>query len=176
MNKSIVDPPNAQVSIGQQLTYRVAVSLIEGTTFDVTLVDNLPPGTVFVPGSLVVPNSGIVFRTQTQNYDAATNRLTISWDSVTILGLIDSGAGDNLDTRPFLVEYKVLVLDVPANTSGPPPLPATQLPNTITATAETGLTDTDEAVAEVVEPFLTISKVSTMRITSSRLDKRSPMF
>ena len=35
VNKAIVDPPNAQVSIGQELTYRVAVSLIEGTTFNV---------------------------------------------------------------------------------------------------------------------------------------------
>ncbi len=70
VDKSIVDPPNAEVSIGQQLTYRVAVSLIEGTTEDVTLVDELSPGTVFVPGSLVVPNiPGVNFGTQTQNYD-----------------------------------------------------------------------------------------------------------
>ena len=99
------------------------------------------------------------FGTQTATYNTAANTLTISWDSVTIQGSMDSGAGNGLDTGSFALEYNVRVLDVPANISGPPPLPATMLPNTVTATAEAGLTDTDGAVAEVVEPFLTVSKV-----------------
>ena len=53
VDKSIVDPPDARVTIGQELTYHLEVSLIEGTTQNVTLVDDLPAGTVFVPGSVV---------------------------------------------------------------------------------------------------------------------------
>ena len=87
MDKSIVDPPDARVTIGQELTYHLEVSLIEGTTQNVTLVDALPAGTVFVPGSVVVPSvPGVVFGTQTATYNAAANTLTISWDSVTIPG------------------------------------------------------------------------------------------
>ena len=60
VNKGIVDPPNAQVSIGQELTYCVTVSLIEGTTFNVELVDELPDGTQLVgalPNGTVIPGS-----------------------------------------------------------------------------------------------------------------------
>jgi len=72
VEKSIVDPPDAKVSIGQQLTYHVAVSLIEGTTQNIQLVDTLPAGTVFVPGSVVVPTiPGVVLQGQSTNYDFA---------------------------------------------------------------------------------------------------------
>ena len=54
-------------------------------------------------------------------------------------GLIDSGAGAGIDTGSFAVEYKVLVLDVPENTSarpGPPPVAATVLENTVAVTGD----------------------------------------
>ena len=140
VEKSIVDPPDAEVSIGQTLTYRVTVSLIEGTTLGVTLVDELPDGTVFVPGSITVPPiPGVVLEGQSVDYDIDPNDfdpndLTISWTSATISGLIDSGAGAGVDTGSFVVEYKVLVLDVPENTSarpGPPPWlpPCSKIPS-----------------------------------------------
>ena len=167
VEKSIVDPPDAEVSIGQTLTYRVAVSLIEVLTLGVTLVDELPDGTVFVPfvpGIIRVPTiPGVVLEGQSVNYDIESNELTISWTSVTIPGLIDSGAGAGVDRGSFVVEYKVLVLDVPENTSarpGPPPSLATVLENIVMASAtEVPETPTDMVEAKVVEPFLTISKV-----------------
>ena len=65
----------------------------------------------------------------------------------------------SVDTRPFFVEYKVLVLDIPENSSGPPPLPGTELPNIVTVTGTNVPPAGGGAVAEVVEPFLTVSKV-----------------
>ena len=77
--------------------------------------------------------------------------------------LIDSGAGAGIDTGSFAVEYKVLVLDVPENTSarpGPPPVAATVLENTVAVTGDNVPDPPDVGVeAKVVEPFLTISKV-----------------
>ena len=155
VEKSIVDPPDARVTIGQELTYHIEVSLIEGTTQNVTLVDNLPAGTVFVPGSVVVPTvPGVVFGTQTETYNPVANTLTISWDSVTIPGSTNSGGELALDTGSFALEYNVRVLNVAANQLGTP------LPNTVTATAEAGLTDTDNAQAVIIEPVLEITKTT----------------
>ena len=58
------------------------MSLIEGTTLNVELVDELPEGTILVPvapGRLVVVPSipGVVFGTQTEAYNPVTNTLTI---------------------------------------------------------------------------------------------------
>ena len=151
VDKSIVDPPDARVTIGQELTYHIEVSLIEGTTQNVTLVDNLPAGTVFVPDSVVVLSTvpEIVFGTETQTYNPVANTLTISWDSVTIPGSPNPGTG--IDTGSFALEYDVRVLNVAANQSGTP------LPNTVTATAEAGLTDTDNAVDLLLGQILTLT-------------------
>ncbi len=89
-----------------------------------------------------------------QTYNPVANTLTISWDSVTIPGSTDSGAGTSLDTGSFALEYNVRVLNVVANQSG------IQLPNTVTATAEAGLTDTDDALAVIIEPVLEITKTT----------------
>ena len=114
----------------------------------------LPAGTVFVPGSVVVVPTvpGVVFGTQTETYNPVANTLTISWDSVTIPGSPNPGTG--IDTGSFALEYDVRVLNVAANQSG------TQLPNTVTATAEAGLTDTDNAQAVIIEPVLEITKTT----------------
>ena len=152
MEKSIVDPPDARVTIGQELTYHIEVSLLKALRRMSRwwIISRREPSLCLAAGG--AHRSGSLFGTQTETYDPVANTLTISWDSVTIPGSTNSGTG--IDTGSFALEYDVRVLNVAANQFGTP------LPNTVTATAEAGLTDTDNAQAVIIEPVLEITKTT----------------
>jgi uncharacterized repeat protein (TIGR01451 family) len=60
----VADTTGTNVTIGETVTYRIRVSLAEGTIPNLLLSDVLPVGQVYVPGTLVVTpgNAGTTTR------------------------------------------------------------------------------------------------------------------
>ena len=153
VDKEIVLPADGDVTIGEVVDYRVTVKLIEGTTENVVLVDQLPTGVEYVAGSFQVTNAGgFTLSPASVVYTPGTHVLTITFATATAPGITDSGATGVVDTASFVIAYQARVLDIPANQTG------TILTNTVTATGTNAGTDNDTASIPIVEPFLVVTK------------------
>ncbi len=143
-----VAAPGSEVGSGATVSYRITTTLIEGTTNNLQWVDTLPAGLTYVPGSATVENvNGMTVNGFSANPIGQV--LTLNATSVTNPGNVDNAAV--ADTDSFTITYEATVAG--NATSG------TTLTNDVDATADPGLSDTNnQATITVVEPELTISK------------------
>ncbi|HYF62833.1 MAG TPA: isopeptide-forming domain-containing fimbrial protein, partial [Herpetosiphonaceae bacterium] len=142
-----LDPPATAVNVGQELTYNLTTTLIEGTTSNVQWVDTLPAGLTYVPGSAVVSNANGM-TVNGLGVSLAGQTLTISATSVVNPGNVNNAAAADSDS--FVIAYRVTVDPVASGTV---------LANDVDASADPGLSDTDNSVSvTVAEPELTLSK------------------
>lgn len=147
--KSVTTPAGGMVNIGDVVTYQVQVTLVEGTTQNLSLVDALPAGMSYVAGSAVVSNAnGMTVNGFAANL--AGNTLTMSASSVVNPGNVDS---TGVDSDTFTITYQAVVNDVAGNTSG------TLLTNNLTGSG-TGVPPTTPppVTVTVTEPALKVTK------------------
>ncbi|MFQ3662562.1 MAG: isopeptide-forming domain-containing fimbrial protein [Chloroflexaceae bacterium] len=155
VNTSATHTTGASVAIGEIVTYELAVALPEGVTPSLELVDDLPAGLAFVPGSVTVDLSG---------FDGAVPTPTVtggagSGDDVTIsFGAINVTVDNDPANNRFRVRLQARVLNVPGN-SGLTPPGQTSLVNraSVQIGANPPVTSNDVTVT-VVEPRLELQK------------------
>ena len=160
---------NDEATIGELVTYRLTVSLTEGTLVDAEIVDTLDAGLAFFDVVSVTTSAGA--QVTTSNGDGTINATNITADAgsppqVTFdLGTL-TATGDNGPTpaQPdqgldqVIIEYRVVVEDIAANVQGTGPLDNQAIlswqGNTPDQTAPV-----DAADIVVVEPDLDVTKV-----------------
>ncbi|XSG75243.1 beta strand repeat-containing protein [Herpetosiphon llansteffanensis] len=143
-----VAAPGSEVGAGATVTYRLTTSLIEGTTDNIQWVDTLPVGLSYVANSAIVENANGMTVTGF-NASLSGQVLTINATNIVNPGNVDNAAV--ADTDSFTLTYQATVAG--NATSG------TLLTNDVDASADPGLSDTNNQVTvTVVEPELTLSK------------------
>lgn len=147
-------PMITNVVPGDVVTYRLLVTLPEGTTPGVTLDDVLPSGFDYIAGSVAVDTAG--FGGSVTNASPTNAGSTSS--PIFDLGDVTVTANNNASDDSFVVTYDVRVLDAAANDG----LPVAQnKTNTATLdfTGNPGGGISDDASVDFLEPELTISKL-----------------
>ena len=158
------DPDVIDFTVGEVVTYRLTATVPEGTTESLVLRDVLPGGGRLVPyvSSRAIPPRVVSVGSNISGsslqvgdlgvYDAAAG--TYTFDFGTVVNTPDNqvtAAGDTIT-----VEFQVQLANIASNVAG------ASITNTGEAIFEVGgnpVTLTDTAVAEVVEPVLTVAKV-----------------
>jgi len=132
-------------TIGDTVTYALTLTLIEGTTNNVVIVDTLPDNLDFIPGS------GLVIFTTPGSSTSITPTFVFADPVLTItLGDVTIPAAAEADT--LTITYLARVMDDPVNVDGEIKT------NAAAATADGGLSDTAAATTTLTEPVLTIDK------------------
>lgn len=150
INTSQGNDTSLNVVIGEVVTYQIAVSVMEGTTNGISIVDTLPAGLTYVPGTVVISNAnGMTIGSL--NVSLSGQTLTISTASVMNPGNSDNAAV--ADTDVFYITYQTVVSNVAGNQSG------TLLTNDADASATGVSPDNNNSVTiTVVEPVLVVDK------------------
>ncbi|WP_045213139.1 IPTL-CTERM sorting domain-containing protein [Desulfonatronovibrio magnus] len=105
------DPSRNTYTIGETLTYRLRVDLIQGTVNSLVLVDELPTGLSFISASLGLGNAGI-----TTEYSGTPQQSgsTLTFD----LGTVTNPANDNTEDDFLTVDIQARVENILANQDG----------------------------------------------------------
>ncbi|MGL4648006.1 MAG: hypothetical protein ACRC1H_01255, partial [Caldilineaceae bacterium] len=146
----------ANVTIGEVITYRLAITLNEGSIPSFALTDTVPAGLAYVGGSLRVDSAALggtlPAPTVTPAGDGASGEaLRVLFGPITVLG--DNNPANNR----FDLLLALRVLDVPGNVGI---APQTVLPNSATwRTGADAPRTTNTVSVTVVEPRLALSKV-----------------
>ncbi|MGR3485120.1 MAG: isopeptide-forming domain-containing fimbrial protein, partial [Paracoccaceae bacterium] len=154
-NPDTADGAPPALSIGETVTYTIAIDIPGGTVDDAVLTDVLPSlaagdaGTLTYVSSVVVSIGASIGGSLLSVGDAGTNSGT---DTVFDFGdLFNTEDGAQTQSDRIVVEVTAIVADLPANGDGD------LLTNLATFT--TALADaSDDATVEVVEPSLDIAK------------------
>ncbi len=146
---STVDP---NVAIGEVLTFVLEVTLPEGTTPSLHIVDNLPDGLQYVVGSAQVDTTGFNGTVPAPTVNP-TGSASSGQDVVIDFGQITVTADNDDTNNTFKVRFQAVLLDENGNQNG------TTLTNTATMSinGSTGTT-TNGVTVTVVEPDLEITK------------------
>ncbi|HEY9075989.1 MAG TPA: sortase [Anaerolineaceae bacterium] len=144
-----------QGAIGEVMTYAVVITLPESEIPSLVLVDYLPVGMAFVPGSVaVIPGvfNGSLPTPSVISTGGSGDDVSITFGAITVVG-------DNIPANnTFTVQLSAYVMDIPANHGIPPT--QTTLSNTFSAQIASGPTQVSPPVViTVVEPNLTVTKV-----------------
>jgi fimbrial isopeptide formation D2 family protein/uncharacterized repeat protein (TIGR01451 family) len=154
-----VDP---QLTIGEQATYTLVLTIPEGTLPNVLIADIMPAGLVLVAFDSITPSSPAV------TTDVAGGFAQILADANAGLFFDDTSFGldfgtltntdtDDLVTETLVITYRAVVLDVMANVSGQ------TRTNDASFTWDGGTID-DDVTIEIVEPDLTIAKDTNVMV------------
>lgn len=154
---SVAATSGSNVAIGEILTYKLEVRVMEGITSSISLVDTLPAGLAYIAGSAVVSDANGI-TVNGFNASLLGQVLTLSATSVQNPGGSNATANDPSasESDSFFITYQALVENVVGNQNG------TTLVNDVDASA-TGVTpDVDNQVAvNLVEAELSIAKTIT---------------
>ncbi len=138
-------------TIGEEISYTITVPLIEGLTVNPRLVDILPRGFVFVPGSgLAVDGNGNALVIDSATFVTTNGVQTLTLD----LADITTTADNNPNNDFIRVTFRVQVLNVFDNANGMVKV------NTATFTSDFEPTRTDTVDVRIVEPQLTTLKTN----------------
>lgn len=144
INTSHNGDTSTNVVIGEVLTYQLTVTVMEGTTNNLSIIDNLPPGLVFLANSAQITANGMTITGF--NTDSASQLLTV-------VNPGNTNAPGASDTDTFTITYQVLVVDIASNQAG------TDLINDVDATATGTPPDLNNQVTvTVTEPDLVLTK------------------
>ncbi len=147
---STVDP---NVAIGEVLTFVLNITLPEGTTPSLHIVDNLPDGLQYIVGSVQVDTTGFNGSVPAPTV-APTGSASSGQDVVIDFGQITVTA-DNDNNNTFRVRFQAVLLDENGNQNN------TTLTNTATLSINGGnSTTTNGVTVTVVEPDLEITKTT----------------
>lgn len=143
------------LTIGEEVTYQLVLTLPDIAMDVIELVDTLPAGMEFVSASFVSTSDDVTINGTTIITENATGA------TFTITDVVNDQSGTDANT--ITLEVVSRVRDVIAN------IDTVQLTNeaglTITPQGESALTTvTDTAIVEVVEPELTLEKTGTVAV------------
>lgn len=146
-------PANNDLTIGEQVTYRVTVNVPEGDVTNLTIVDNIPSKFRIDSASLVSDTTGspapVIALTDT-NADLINDRATITFATI-LTPAIPSTSPTN---RTIDIDIVATVLDNVANANA-----QTKTNNvSVNWSENTGAAATASVVTDVVEPNLLINK------------------
>ena len=145
-------PLISTATLGQEVTYALKVTIPDGTTSGLKVVDTLPTGMVYVAGSAQVSSSEFaspVVSLGTVTYDSTLNKVTLPLNTIV---LDDDG---NTANNSFTITLITRVRDVIGNVGSP----STALSNSATVESDTSPTSAPvTANVNVVEPVLSIHK------------------
>jgi uncharacterized repeat protein (TIGR01451 family)/fimbrial isopeptide formation D2 family protein len=152
----------SNLTIGEVVTYAIKITLPEGTVMTDTVVDDLPTGMAFVAASTqIIVTSGASGGLLTQDFGGTVPAPTVtsaggSGDNVTFdfATPITITADNNVNNNSFLILFRAVVLNVGTNLG----TPATNLPNVVTMTINSGISSTTPVTVTVVEPAPAINK------------------
>ncbi len=123
---------NANVTIGEKITYRLTVSVPEGTINNFRITDNIPAGqqylagtialSTFCPANIAAAHPGINNRTNSTPFAGTVsaptevggpfvNGTVVNFD----FGAINNPGNNSLEDNTFFFTYQTVVLDVPGN-------------------------------------------------------------
>ncbi|HEY1012156.1 MAG TPA: isopeptide-forming domain-containing fimbrial protein, partial [Herpetosiphonaceae bacterium] len=140
-----LSPPASAVNVGQELTYHLTTTLLEGTTTNVEWVDTLPAGVTYVPGSATV-SAANGMTVNGLGADLTGQILTIQAASIVNPGNV---AASTIDSDSLVIAYRVTVNAVPNGAV---------LTNQADGAADPGLSDTGNTTTVTVrEPELTLA-------------------
>ena len=146
-----------EVAIGEKITYSTAITLTEGVTPNLSLVDTLQAGLAFVSIDAVRTSSGDLTRASGTFEDVRTGALIENSGQRATLtfGAVTNVNSDNNSSETITVDYTVVVLNVSGNNAG----------NTRTNSAVWSWTGNSATVVApavtIVEPVLNIAKTAT---------------
>ncbi len=154
--------------IGEQITFDLLVTLPEGVTEDLIVVDDLPVGLAYVSEQVITTNAGSPLLSADFNGTLAAptvnalggDGVDVSWD----FGATTTTVGDNVTTNnSFVIQVTAVVLDVFSNQTGD------TLTNTGTLTytrngVSRDIVDTQDV--NLIEPVLAIAKTLVTPIPS----------
>jgi LPXTG-site transpeptidase (sortase) family protein len=146
---------STEFAIGETVTFGLNVTLPEGTTPSLRIVDDLPAGLQYITGSLVLDTTGlngsVPAPTVTLLPDPPGSGTDVQLDFASITVNADGDDGNNT----FSVRFQAVVLNEAGNQQSPPPLVNSA---TMTVSA-TDYTDTESI--SIIEPVLDITKASS---------------
>ena len=158
VGSSVDETLGSELAVGETADFEIELTLTQGTTPGVVVVDQLPDGFVYTAGTLAVtsPDASFdpPFDPSAVIYDQATGTLTITLGAVTIIGG-DDGIPGAPDTGTVTLTYSGVVTNQFSNQD------ATDLANTVTVTTtapELGPDSAGPVVVTVVEPEIAIDK------------------
>jgi uncharacterized repeat protein (TIGR01451 family)/fimbrial isopeptide formation D2 family protein len=140
------------VAVGEVVTYQLDVTVMQGTTNNITLVDTIPVGVALNLGTVAVFDaSGMTITDFVANQVGSV--LTITIGSVVNPGATNDAAAVNTGT--FTIRYTAVVQNVLTNQS------AVTLTNSVNGSANDVPPDNDNTTTiTVVEPVLTLTKTT----------------
>ena len=145
----------SNVTIGEIVTYKMVVTLAEGTIPTLQVIDNLPTGMAYVTTTLSIDTTGFSGTLPAHSISGGNGNgddLTIDWGTFTV------PADNNSSNNSFSIYIDAVVLDVVANIGLNPP-GQTDLTNTATVQVGSNTPESSNPVdVTVVEPQLEISK------------------
>ena len=159
-----LDPTPTDYTIGEDITYDIKVTLPEGTTQSLVVVDDLPPGLAYLSHTIITTAAASGGRLGEDFNGAFTNdppTVTApggSGDDVTFdFGDTTTAADNNAGNNAFLIEIVARVLDVADNSNGDLKDNIGRVRYTNPNTGNTEET-TDTATIGIIEPLLAITK------------------
>ncbi len=148
-------PITPNMTIGDTVTYKVDVTLPEGTVPGVVLTDTLPAGLQYVDDSLSV---------NTDNFNGSFSQnatVSVSGQTLTIdMGDANVTADNDGTNNSFYLTFQAIVLDDPAN-SATDALQEKENVVELTYTGYSGTPITGTATNYLGEPFLQVTKTIT---------------
>ncbi len=134
-------------TIGDTVTYRLRIDLVEGVTDNVVVTDTLPTGLEFTTGTTVVAPQGGVTTGWGGTPGVAGQIVTFDLGTVTIVP-------DGSNANDFVeITFDALVQDISGNTAG------TTRTNSASVTSDAGNAGPSTVDIEIIEPNLVITKV-----------------
>ncbi|MBN2117468.1 MAG: isopeptide-forming domain-containing fimbrial protein [Anaerolineales bacterium] len=159
----VLDTPDPDTVIGEIVTFGLLVTLPEGTTPSLRLVDDLPDGMAYIDGShvLVTTSPPAACGSLPEDFGGTVPApaLTVTppagGDSAILtfdFGAITTTGDNNADNNSFLVCFQAVVENLAGNQNG------TVLTNSGSGQIAGGGIVTEDEVVHVVEPLLRIDK------------------
>ncbi len=148
---SLGDTTGSNVTIGEVITYSLAITLTEGTTPSLVVTDTLPNNVAFLAGTAITDTTGFNGTLSEMTTTTGSGAVTFSFSNpITVVG-------DNIATNnTFTITFQARVNNALANQSGTP------LPNSAALRVGSGsLVSSNVVTATVVEPTMAITKTIT---------------
>ncbi len=167
---SAIDLPNNaanQAAIGELITYRVTLTLPEGTHPGLQIVDSLDAGLSFVEITSVAVSTGVAstvtLDASTLNSGVALSGATETGRTLVIdLGTVTNSESDNTGPETITIEYTVRATDIPQNNAGDmlnnSARPRADLDGNTGNGAETNFAEASAANVTILEPNLDVAK------------------
>jgi fimbrial isopeptide formation D2 family protein/uncharacterized repeat protein (TIGR01451 family) len=157
-----INPAGTEFAIGATIPYQITITVPEGVTGGpiANLVDTIPTGLSYVPGSLTVtPQAGVTIGTAGPYTDANATFFNLTGQTMTLtFGSFTSTASGSATNRTITVAFLARVDNIVGNQSGTPFTNSADFTRTNPNAAGTLTLNAAAPAVSVIEPDLNVSK------------------